>query len=338
MSTKRLSSVLLALTIAVAPSRTLAQGDKPPDHSGSITELLWYEPTGLSLMSPYARGKIPVLFIHGMCAHPASWQRMIATLENDPAIRERYQFWTFGYSTGDPIPYSAHLLRRNLEDARRKLDPGRSDAALDRMVIVGHSMGGLLTKMMVADAGDRLWRAISDRPFRELSGEKEDIALFRDCTSFGARPEVRRVVYIATPHRGSRLDRGAIHLLGDQLVRVADPFKAAHHRLVSRNGPTFFRDFFRRAIPTSIDELEPGSPFLACIAELPTAPVVKAHSIIAVLPVAPPTDRTDGLVRYASAHLDVAASEKVVAAGHLCQGHPEVIAEVRRILAEHTGS
>jgi pimeloyl-ACP methyl ester carboxylesterase len=337
MSIKRLSSVLLALTVPVAPSRALAQGDTPPGHSGSIIELLRYEPTGLSLMSAYVRGKIPVLFIHGMCAHPASWHRMIATLENDPEIRERYQFWTFGYSTGDPIPYSAHLLRRNLEDARRKLDPGRSDAALDRMVIVGHSMGGLLTKMMVADAGDRLWRAISDRPFSELSGEKEDIALFRDCTSFGARPEVRRVVYIATPHRGSRFDRGAIHHLGDRLVRVADPLIAAHHRLVSRNGPTFFRDFFRTDIPTSIDELEPGSPFLACIAELPTAPVVKAHSIIAVIPAAPPTNRTDGLVRYASAHLDD-ASERVVAAGHLCQGHPEVIAEVRRILSEHAGS
>ena len=70
MSIRRLSSVLLALTIAVAPSRALAQGDTPPGHSGSITELLRYEPTGLSLMSPYARGKIPVLFIHGLWRTP----------------------------------------------------------------------------------------------------------------------------------------------------------------------------------------------------------------------------------------------------------------------------
>jgi pimeloyl-ACP methyl ester carboxylesterase len=263
---------------------------------------------------------------------------MIATLEGDPAIRERYQFWTFGYSTGDPIPYSAHLLRRDLEDARRKLDPGRSDAALDRMVIVGHSMGGLLTKMMAADAGDRLWRAITDRPFSDLAGEKEDIALFRDIAFFGARPEVRRVVYIATPHRGSPVDRGTIQHLGTRLVRVADPLRAAHDRLVARNGPNFFRDPFGKAIPTSIDELEPGSLFLAGIAGLPTAPGVKAHSIIAVRPGAPPNDRTDDLVSYDSAHLGDAASEKVVAARHLCQGHPEVIAEVRRLLAEHAGS
>jgi hypothetical protein len=113
---------------------------------------------------------------------------------------------------------------------------------------------------------------------------------------------------------------------------------AAHHRPVARNGPRFFRDPFRKAIPTSIDELEWGSPFITGMAERPIAPVVKAHSIIAVVPGAPPNDRTDGLVRYAGAHLGDAASEKVVAAGHRCQSHPEVIAEVRRILAGHTGS
>src|SRR5262249_36565283 len=130
---------------------------------------------------------------------------------------------------------------------------------------------------------------------------------------------------------------GAIQHLGDRLVRVADPLRAAHHRLLSLNGPTFFLDPFRKAIPTSIDELEWGSPFVTGMAGLPTAPVVKAHSIVAVHPGAPQDDRTDGLVRYTSAHLQDAASEKVVAAGHLCQGHPDVIAEVRRILAEHTG-
>ena len=296
--------------------------------------MLRYEPTGLSLVSPYARGKIPVIFIHGLWSNPASWHRMIATLEREHAIREKYQFWTFGYSTGDPIPYSAYLLRRNLDDVRARLDPDRSDAALDQMVIVGHSMGGLLSKMMAADAGDRLWRVVSDRPFGELAGEKDDLELFRNGLFFGARPEVRKVIYIATPHRGSHFDRGAIQHLGTRLVRVADPLRAAHHRLVSRNEPAFFRDHFRKTMPTSIDELEWGSPILTGLSDLHTAPVVKVHSIIAVRPGSPPDHRTDGLVEYTSAHLAGVASEKVVATGHLCQDHSEVIGEVRRILAE----
>jgi pimeloyl-ACP methyl ester carboxylesterase len=334
---KLLMSVMLWLTVAGAPSLSLAQGVMPSGHPGSIAELLRYEPTGLSLLSPYARGKIPVVFIHGLWSSPASWHRMVATLENDPAINEKYQFWTFGYSTGDPIPYSAYLLRRSLEGARRRFDLGRSDAAFERMVIVGHSMGGLVSKMMAVDAGDRLWRVISDRPFSELAGEKDDLTLFHDGLLFAARPEVRRVIYIATPHRGSNFDRGAIEHLGVRLVRVADPLRAAHDRLVSRNGPAFFRVHFRKAIPTSIDELEWGSPILTGLGDLHTVPAVKAHSIIAVRPAPPVSDRTDGLVRYVSAHIGEAVSEKVVASGHLCQDHPEVIAEVRRILAEHTG-
>jgi pimeloyl-ACP methyl ester carboxylesterase len=243
--------VLCMIIAAITPSLSQAQSDTTASPAASITELLCYEPTGLSLLSPYVRGKIPVVFIHGLWANPTSWHRMIAAFEADPAIKDRYQFWTFGYSTGDPIPYSAHLLRGNLEEARGKLDPDRSDAAFDRMVIVGHSMGGLLTKMMSVDAGDHLWRAVSDRPFGELQGEKEDIDLFRGGLLFGARPEVRRVVYIATPHRGSHLDRGPLQHVGTRLVRIPDPLRAAHHRLVSHNGPTFFRDHFRMGSPAA---------------------------------------------------------------------------------------
>ena len=335
MRIQLLPPVLLSLTLAASPSLSLAQGDTPSRHSGSMMEFLRYEPTGLSLLRPYARGKVPVVFIHGLWASPASWHRLIATLEEDPAIKEKYQFWTFGYSTGDPIPYSAYLLRKNLDDVRPKLDPDRSDSALDRMVIVGHSMGGLLSKMMAVDAGDRLWRVVSDRPFGELRGEKDDLDLFRNGLFFGARPEVRRVIFIATPHRGSHFDRGPIQHVGTRLVRIADPLREAHDRMVSRNEPTFFRDHFRKAIPSSIDELEWGSPILTGLGELSPAPAVKLHSIIAIRPGTPAGVRTDGLVTYDSAHVAGVVSEKIVMTGHLCQDHPEVIGEVQRILGEH---
>ena len=326
---------LLMAISSTTSSRSWAQIEARAEYSAPFAKLLRYEPTGLSLVSPYTRDKIPVVFIHGLWSNPASWHRMIATLEEDPAIGAKYQFWTFGYSTGDPIPYSAYLLRRNLDDVRRKVDPNRSDPAFDRMVIVGHSMGGLLTRMMVVDGGNKLWSVISGRPFGELAGEKEDLTLFRDGLFFTARPEVRRVIYVATPHRGSHFDRGAIHRVGTRLVRIADPLQTAHRRLVSANGPDFFRDHFRKSIPTSIDELEAGSPILTGLSSLQAAPAVKVNSIIAVLPGSKPDRRSDGLVEYASAHLAEVASEKTVATGHLCQEHPEVIGEVRRILAEH---
>ena len=187
---------------------------------------------------------------------------MIESLEADPALRDRYQFWTFGYSTGDPIPYSAALLRRDLDEVRRKFDPDGTDAAFDRMVLVGHSMGGLLAKMMVQDSGTRLWRLVSDRPFDELAGEPDDRELFRRALIFEPRPEVRRVVFIATPHRGSRVDRGGLEHLGSRLVRLPDPLRASYERLMARNGPDFFTERFRKGLPTSIDELEWRSPIL----------------------------------------------------------------------------
>jgi pimeloyl-ACP methyl ester carboxylesterase len=306
----------------------------PSTPAPAVVDLLRYEPTGLSLLRPYARGKVPVVFIHGLWSNPWSWHRMIGELEADPALGDRYQFWTFGYSTGDPIPHSAVLLRRDLDEARRKFDTDKSDPAFDRLVVVGHSMGGLLAKMIVVESGDRIWRVISDRPFEELSCEPDDRDLFRRALFFEPRPEVRRVVFIATPHRGSRVDRGSLQHLGTRLVRVPDPLRAAHGRLVSRNPPTFFREHFRRGLPTSIDELEWGSPILVGLHDLVVPPTIKAHSIIAVRPETSDRVRTDGLVTYDSAHLTDVASERTVAAGHLCQDHPDVIGEVRRILVE----
>jgi pimeloyl-ACP methyl ester carboxylesterase len=313
----------------------VSQEPAPAKPAAAIADLLRFEPTGLSLLRPYTRGRIPVVFIHGLWSNPWSWDRMIAELEADASLDDRYQFWTFGYSTGDPIPHSASLLRRDLQEVRRKFDPDASEAAFARMVLVGHSMGGLLTKMMVQDSGTRLWHLLSDRPVDSLKGEPEDRDLFRRALIFKPRPEVRRVIFIATPHRGSRVDRGSLQHIGSRLVRLPDPLRAAYSRLLVRNGPEFFQERLRNGLPTSIDELEWGSPILTGLYELSVSPAVKVHSIIADRRSPPEPGGTDGLVPYASAHVDWAASERIVSSGHLCQNHPDVIREVRRILVEH---
>jgi pimeloyl-ACP methyl ester carboxylesterase len=307
----------------------------PAKAEAQIEELFRYEPTGLSLLRPYRRGRIPVVFVHGLWSNPWSWARMIEALEADAALRDRYQFWTFGYSTGDPLPYSAALLRRNLDEVRRKFDPDRSDAALDRMVMVGHSMGGLLTKMMVQDSGSRLWRVVSDRPADALAGDRDDCDRLRHALIFTPRPEVRRVVFIATPHRGSRVDRGGLEHLGSRLVRLPDPLRATYGRLMARNGSEFFTEHFRKGLPTSVDELEWQSPILMGLYELGLPPTIKAHSIIADRREPPRAGGSDGLVPYASAHLDGVDTELLVSSGHLCQDNSAVILEVRRVLSEH---
>lgn len=307
----------------------------PTKPRADFSDMLRYEPTGLALLRPYERGKVPVVFVHGLWSNPCSWAPMINSLEADPALRKRYQFWTFGYSTGDPIPYSALLMRHHFETVRHKLDPEGSDRAFDQMVIVGHSMGGLLTKMMIQDTGDRLWHVISERRVDELAGDPADVRLFRDVLFYKPQRQVRRVIFIATPHRGSQLDQGPLGHLGSRLIRLPDPLQASHTRLIAQNKPDFFSERFRKGLPTSIDELEWQSPILMRLDQLRLAPGIKAHSIIAVQHNPPTTQGSDGIVPYESAHLDGVTSELLVFSGHLCQDNTAVIHEVRRILVEH---
>ncbi len=79
------------------------------------------------------------------------------------------------------------------------------------------------------------------------------------------------------------------------------------------------------------------SPLLKAIGAHPIASHIAYHSIIATIhPGLPRDSMTDGFVRYTSAHLDGAVSEAIVSSTHVCvEADPEVIAEVRRILAEH---
>jgi pimeloyl-ACP methyl ester carboxylesterase len=343
---RHFAALVALLSAANAGAQSLNAGQPPQRESArsttqaqpDVAKLFRYEPTGLSLLQPFARGRIPVVLVHGLWSSPWSWSRMIESLEADPVLSARYQFWTFGYSTGDPLPYTADLLRRALDDVRQKFDPDRSEGAFDRMVLIGHSMGGLITKMMAQETGSRLWQIVSDRPADQLAGDPADLELFRRALFYKPRIEVRRVVFIATPHRGSRVDKGPLGHLGSRLVRVQDPLRASYGRLIARNVPEFFNERFRKGLPTSVDELEWHSPILLRLDELGVAPAIKGHSIIAVHHDPPKPGGSDGIVPYESAHLDGMMSELLVSSGHLCQDHPAVIREVRRILLMHVAS
>jgi pimeloyl-ACP methyl ester carboxylesterase len=231
------------------------------------------------------------------------------------------------YDTGNPIPYSGALLRQALVDAVHRLDPDGTDPALQQMVVVGHSQGGLLTKLTAVDTGDNLWRNISDKPFDENDFAPEDRDLVKRVAFMTPLPFVKRVVFIATPHRGSYLTlfsvaqwiRGFIRLPGN-LLRVGASFAAQ-------------RPNWR--IPTSLDNMTPGNPFIKALSQIPLAPGVTGHSIIAVQGDGPPEEGNDGVVEYTSAHIDGVESELVVRSSHSCQSNPNVVAEVRRILIEN---
>lgn len=292
------------------------------------------KPQRLLAREPYRRGRIPVVFVHGTASSVARWADMVNDLDADPWIRERYQFWFYTYDSGNPIAYSAMRLREALKKAVHDFDPNGSDDCLQQMVVIGHSQGGLLTKMTAIDSGDRFWRNLSDTPLDQLNVSEETRALLREGMFVTPLPFVRRLVFVATPQRGS-------YLAGPDLVRrLAQRLVAMPATLLQVSSDLLMRDDVRpylkmEALPTSIDNMSPGHPFIRTISQIPVAPGIPAHSIIGVVGNGPKEDGGDGVVKYASAHVEGVESELIVDSPHSMQSHPDVINEVQRILHLH---
>jgi pimeloyl-ACP methyl ester carboxylesterase len=284
---------------------------------------------------PYERGKIPVVLIHGLWGGPGNWNRLIEVLEAQSVIQTRYPFWTFQYESGDSIPYSAHLLRQSLRQARRLFDPDASDTAFDRMVVVGHSLGGILAKMMVQSGGPRLWQTVCVRPFEHVTLPPEESRILREAFFYKPVPEVRRVIFIATPHRGSPLANSRLGELATRLCWRENRFRQARELVWSQNHPDGFPVAFRPEWATSGAELAPNHPLLMKLGDLGIDRSVRSHSVISDLRDPPKPDGTDGIVPFSSSHLDGVASELLVHGVHTCLNHPSVIEEIERVLLEH---
>jgi pimeloyl-ACP methyl ester carboxylesterase len=303
--------------------------------------------TGIYMLEPYQPGKIPVLLVHGLLSSPATWAPLVNDLRADPLIRDRFQFWGYLYPTGDPYFLTAADLRQRLTDLRAELDPEHRDPALDDMVCVGHSMGGLISQLLTTDSGEAYWRLVSTRPIDSLNLEPEARETLQRVFFFQAEPSVRRVIFLATPHHGSKLSLTPLARLADKIVSVPKSLVRVKNE-VAREDPKIILASTHGHIPTSVDMLEPGSPALELLAAQPRPAGVHYHSIIGFLPsreswlyaITPVSrhgkEQSDGVVAYSSAHLDGVDSELVVPADHMhVHDHALAILEVRRILLEH---
>ena len=293
---------------------------------------------GLYLLEPYRADRIPVVLVHGTVSSPARWAELINELRADPRIRAHYQIWLFVYDNGNPIAYSGGRLRRALENAVGEADPSGTAEALRRMVVIGHSQGGLLTKLTVVDSGDRFWRNQMDVPLESLELTEETRQLIRDSIFFTPLPFVDRVVFVATPHGGSYLAGWRVfHRLAARLIALPAEVARRTTETVTGDDEAKLMRLIQRP-PTSLENMSPGNRFLRVLSSLPVAPGVAAHSIIAVSGDGPLESEGDGVVDYPAAHIGGVESELVVHSGHSVQGHPAVIEEIRRILLVHAAA
>jgi pimeloyl-ACP methyl ester carboxylesterase len=289
----------------------------------------------LYMLHPYHAGEIPVVLVHGTASSPARWAEMANELLGDPAIASRYQLWFFIYNSGNPIFLSAMRLRESLVDVRKDVDPQGKDNALDQMVVIGHSQGGLLTKMTVVDSGGRFWSNLTKVPFDKAELDPETRDLLARALFVKPLPFVTRVIFIATPHRGSYMASNYFVKFGNKFINLPGGLAKSAIQLAKLREPSVLGTPF--TIPTALDNMDASNPGLKSLAAMPIAPAVHAHSIIPVKGAGPPEDGNDGVVEYKSAHVDGVESELIVRSGHSTQATPETIEEVRRILYEHAG-
>jgi pimeloyl-ACP methyl ester carboxylesterase len=294
---------------------------------------------GLYMLEPFDPNKIPVVMVHGLWSSPVTWMEMFNDLRSMPEIREHYQFWFYLYPTGQPFWISAAQMRSDVTEVRRTLDPRLTIPKLDQMVLVGHSMGGLVSKMQTLESGQEYWHILTDKPFDQLQADEETRQRLAGALFFQPNPSVRRVVTIGTPHRGSHFANGTTRWLGRGLIKLPSMLTSVTQRVV-RDNPGFFHNTELLTIDTSIDSLAPDSPVFPVMLRSPKAPWVRYHNIVGRAPkkglLGSIAGEGDGVVPLDSARLGDTNSQIEVEADHVTvHQHPRSVLEVRRILREH---
>ena len=292
------------------------------------------EKPSLRFLEPYQPGKIPVVFVHGLASHASTWGDVLNEIRTDPEFARRYQIWAFQYSTGSGFLGSAADFREQLAAARFECDPEQRDPALDSIVLVGHSMGGLLSKLQVTSSEQLIWREFATTPVERLTIEPDVRRKLMRAMFFEPSPSVRRVVFIGTPHHGSSIARRPLARLASSTVHYSPEESAAYRGLILDN-IEHIRPWVWFGQPTSVDMLIPDNPVLSAMQRLRFGEGVCYHSIIGTRGHLV-DGHSDSVVDVTSARHRGAASEVYVDATHsgLLQ-HLTTAAELLRVLEEH---
>jgi hypothetical protein len=265
---------------------------------------------------------------------------MFNDLRSNAAIRQRYQFWFYLYPTGQPFWISAAELRRDLAELRSVVDPQHREPALDQMVLVGHSMGGLVARMQTIESGDEFWKLAGHIPLEQVKAEPAVRDKLQSVFYFHPNPSIRHVVTIATPLHGSNFSNQTTQYLLGSLIRIPGDLASTRQALLSDNPNLAFNGSLLE-IQNSINSLSPKCSIFPLLLNSPHPATVQYHNIIGEIPATSIWSRalgthTDGVVSTESASEPDAGPPVIVASEHMkVQTHPVAVLEVRRILVEH---
>jgi len=293
------------------------------------------ERDGLYIIEPHQKGRIPVIFIHGLNSMPYTWSGIANELEADPQLSQQYEVWVFRYDSSRPIMETAALLRRQLNELVLEMDPSGFDRDLRNAVLVGHSMGGVLAKLLVTDSRDTVWQHVAFQPVSQLSAPLPMKDYLRESFYFNRSPHAGRVVFIGTPHQGLTHTYGTLTNLASRTNSMPCPLEVAHQQLIESN-PAAFREEMRRRFPTSGDLVTSSSLLLKGIYRLPIPPEIPSHTILGRSGWNIHDGLSDGVVPVSSARLPGVTTEAMVCDRHVhLHRNTGTVCEVLRILRVH---
>lgn len=289
------------------------------------------------LNQPYDPNKRVIVLVHGLASSPEAWVNLANEILGDDALRKHYQLWQVFYPTNIGILSNRTAIASALDKTFQHYDPEGDDVASRDAVLVGHSMGGVISRLLVSDSGERVLdetlKAFDPATAQRLRNEP----LVRALTVFQPMPQFGRVVFLASPHRGAVVTDGWPLRMVRKLIRL--PFDVLRETAELAQRTKVDQDelqkvgFRKGRPPTGPDDLSPNSLFMRSTENLPIEAGLPYHTIVGQRdPKIALLQSSDGAVPYRSAHLDGALSEKVIVSGHSVQETPQAILELRRIL------
>lgn len=282
------------------------------------------------LMRPYRKDLRTIILIHGLASSPEAWVNTANEIMGDKVLRDHYQIWQVYYPTNIPLLINRYEIAQAINETINHFDPMRQNPASNNITLIGHSMGGVLARLLVSDSGNVILDKLEEKYPQAARRIDQIDSKYSQIVKFKALQGVTEAIFLAAPHRGTpyadaswakylasfvKLPLSIVNTLGEMTLTI------------------FGREPPREISLTGVDNLSAKDPTIRTLASIPISPEVKYYSIIARAdPEMELTKSSDGIVPYWSAHLDGARSEKIITSGHSVQETPEAIIEIRKIL------